>query len=140
MTYTGDMSLSEAEARIFGPRLVWTEGQTYIYRNGRMMVTDPRIKHGDQIPLMKIPPPLEKAEQRLVIVLYEQVGLVVIQFSQPFRATQTEGIADLLILDPKRQASWWHEVKRRQGPEYKKVKSVQSGHQKIFQAWVGWVG
>jgi hypothetical protein len=103
-------------------------------------MTDRRLGHGDQIPLMKIPPPLEKAEQRLIIDLYEQVGLVVIQFSQPFRATQTEGIADTLILDPKRQASWWHEVKRRQGPEYKKVKSVQSPHQKQFQAWVESVG
>ena len=103
-------------------------------------MTDRRLRHGDQIPLMKIAPPLETAEQRVTIGLYEQVGLVVIQFSQPFRATQTEGIADLLILDPKRQASWWHEVKRRQGPEYKKVKSVQSGHQKIFQAWVESVG
>ena len=92
------------------------------------------------MPMFKIPPPLEKAEQRLIITLYEQVGLIVIQFSQPFRATQTEGIADLLILDPKRGAFWWHEVKRRQGPEYKKVKSVQSQHQKIFQADVESVG
>ena len=103
-------------------------------------MTDPRLKFGDQIPLLKIMPPSEKEEERMCIDLYEQVGLIVIKFSQPQRAIQTRGIADTLILDPKREASWWHEIKRRQGPEYKKVKSVQSEHQKVFQAWVESVG
>ena len=47
------------------------------------MTIDPRLKHGDQIPAFKIPPPLEKAEERLIINLYEQVGLIVIKTSQP---------------------------------------------------------
>jgi len=97
------------------------------------MVTDPRLKHGDQIPLMKITPPSEKEEERMCIDLYEQVGLVVIKFSQPHKATQTLGIADLLVLDEKRFESWWHEVKRRQGPEYKKVSYGQTKHQRSFQ-------
>jgi len=98
------------------------------------MTIDPRLKHGDQIPAFKIPPPLEKAEERLIINLYEQVGLIVIVFSQPHRARgQTKGIADLQVLDPKREAFWWHEVKRRQGPEYKKVNSKQTADQRTFQ-------
>ena len=97
-------------------------------------MTDPRLKHGDQIPLLKIKPPLEKAEERLIINLYEEVGLTVITFSQPHKATgQTKGIADLLILDERRKTSWWHEVKRRQGPEYKKVSYGQTAHQKAFE-------
>ena len=136
MTYTGDMTFDEAVARLNRPRMKWVEGQTYVYRNGRMRVTDPRLSHGDQIPLMKIAPPKEKEEERLIIDLYEQVGLTVIQFSQPFRAAQTSGIADLLILDERRQTSWWHEVKRRQGPEYKKVSYGQTAHQKAFESAV----
>lgn len=98
------------------------------------MTTDPRLKFGDQIPLLKIQPPTEKEEERLCIQLYEQVGLVVIKTSQPQKPRgMTEGIADLLVLDAKRESFWWHEVKRRQGPEYKKVKSEQSAHQAGFQ-------
>jgi dsRNA-specific ribonuclease len=97
------------------------------------MRPDPRLKHGDQIPAFKIVPPLEKEEERMIINLYEQVGLIVVKFSQPHKATQTLGIADLQILDPKREAFWWHEVKRRQGPEYKKVKSEQTADQRAFQ-------
>lgn len=96
-------------------------------------MTDSRLGHGDQIPLLKVMPPKEKAEQRQIIDLYEEVGLIVIQFSQPFKGTQTRGIADLLILDRKRETSWWHEVKRRQGPEYKKVQYGQTAHQKSFE-------
>ena len=104
-------------------------------------LTDRRLRHGDQIPLMKIQPPTEKEEERLCIDLYEQVGLVVIKISQPHKATgMTRGIADTMILDPKRKAFWWHEVKRRQGPEYYYVKSVQSEHQKLFQHTVEMVG
>ena len=97
-------------------------------------MTDPRLKHGDQIPLMKIAPPLEKEEERMVIDLYEQVGLIVIVTSQPQKPVgMTKGIADLQVLDPKREAFWWHEVKRRQGPEYKKVNSEQTADQWWFQ-------
>ena len=103
-------------------------------------MVDPRLKHGDQVPMFKIAPPPEKDEERMCIDLYEQVGCVVIKFSQPHKATQTRGIADLLILCPKLNTSWWHEVKRRSGPEYKKVKSEQSPHQAGFQYEVERVG
>ena len=46
---------------------------------------------------------------------------------------QTPGIADLQILDTKLEAFWWHEVKRRQGPEYKEVRSEQTADQRAFQ-------
>ncbi len=95
---------------------------------------DPRLKHGDQVPMFKIAPPLEKEEERLVINLYEQVGLIVIVTSQPQKPVgMTKGIADLQVLDPKREAFWWHEVKRRSGPEYKKVNSEQTADQRWFQ-------
>ena len=104
-------------------------------------MADRRLKHGDQIPLLKIAPPKEKEEERLCIDLYEQVGLVVIKTSQPQKPRgMTEGIADLLILDPNGESFWWHEVKRRQGPEYKKVNSRQTPHQAGFQFEVERVG
>ncbi len=97
------------------------------------MKADPRLEHGDQMPMFKIAPPLEKEEERLIINLYEQVGLIVIKFSQARASKQTPGIADLQILDTKLEAFWWHEVKRRQGPEYKKVRSEQTADQRAFQ-------
>jgi hypothetical protein len=90
--------------------------------------------------IKKRPPPLEKIEERLIIKLYEQVGLIVIKFSQAQKAQQTAGIADLLVLDTKRESSWWHEVKRRQGPEYQKVQYGQTLEQRIFQQNVESVG
>lgn len=99
-----------------------------------------RLKHGDQIPMFKEMPQVEKSEERQCIDLYETCGCIVIKFSQAQKAQQTAGIADLLVLCPKLETSWWHEVKRRQGPQYKKVKSKQSPHQKIFQDWVEMVG
>jgi hypothetical protein len=86
------------------------------------------------MPMFKIPPPLEKDEEQMCIDLYEQVGLIVIKTSQPQKPRgMTKGIADLQILDPKREAFWWHEVKRRSGPEYKKVNSEQTADQRWFQ-------
>jgi len=67
-------------------------------------------------------------------------GCVVVKFSQAQKAQQTAGIADLLVLCPKLNTSWWHEVKRRSGPQYKKVNSKQSPVQKIFQDNVEMVG
>ena len=90
--------------------------------------------------MKKIQPPTEKQEERQCIQLYEQAGCVVIKFSQAQRAQQTSGIADLLVLCPKLNASWRHEVKRRQGPEYYKIQHGQSPHQKIFQQNVESVG
>lgn len=97
-------------------------------------MTDPRLGHGDQIPLLKIAPPLEKDEEQMCIDLYEQVGLIIIKTSQPQKPRgMTLGIADLQVLDPKRETFWWHEVKRRQGAEYKKVNSKQTPDQRTFQ-------
>ncbi len=90
--------------------------------------------------IVKRPPPLEKDEERQIIGLYEQVGLIVIKFSQAQKAQQTAGISDLLVLDPNRESFWWHEVKRRQGPEYQKVQYGQTLEQKIFQQNVESVG
>jgi len=89
---------------------------------------------------LKEQPPSEKNEERDCIDLYETCGCVVVKISQPHKATMTRGIADLLILCPKLQTFWWHEVKRRQGDRYYKVKSVQSPHQKLFQHHVEAVG
>ncbi len=88
----------------------------------------------------KVQPPSEKKEERQCIDLYEQVGCVVIKFSQSQRAQQTPGIADLLVLYARLNAFWWHEVKRRQGTQYYKVQHGQSPHQKIFQENVDLVG
>jgi hypothetical protein len=92
--------------------------------------------------MRKIKPPSEEMEERFIIQLYEQTGCTVIKFSQNLRAQQTRGIADLLILldHPKVNTSWWHEVKRRQGPEYYKVQYGQTPHQKAFQQHVESVG
>lgn len=90
--------------------------------------------------IVKRPPPSEKDEERDIIDLYELCGCIVIKFSQAQKAQQTRGIADLLILRPQQQASWWHEVKRRQGPEYKKIQHGQTTHQKVFQVNVESVG
>lgn len=98
------------------------------------------LKHGEQIPMFKEMPQVEKSEERQIIDLYEQVGCIIIKFSQAQKAQQTAGIADLLILCPKLETSWWHEVKRRSGPQYKKVNSKQSAAQKIFQDNVEMVG
>ena len=89
---------------------------------------------------MKVQAPSEKSEERDCINLYEQVGCVVIKFSQSQRAQQTPGIADLLVLYAKLDTFWWHEVKRRQGPQYYKVQHGQSPHQRIFQENVDLVG
>lgn len=90
--------------------------------------------------IKRTPPPLEKIEERQIIDLYEQVGCIVIKFSQAQKAQQTAGIADLLVLCPKLGISWWHEVKRRKGPQYYEVQHGQTPHQKIFQNCVETVG
>lgn len=88
----------------------------------------------------KVQPPREKVEERQCIDLYEQVGCVVIKFSQAQKAQQTQGIADLLVLFHKLNTSWWHEVKRRKGPQYYKVQHGQTAHQALFQVNVESVG
>jgi len=88
------------------------------------------------MPLLKIMPPPEADEEKWAIQLYELGGCVVVKFSQRQSSQQTRGIADLLVLCPKLKTSWWHEVKRRQGPEYKKVAYGQTAHQKGFQVEV----
>ena len=88
----------------------------------------------------KVQSPSEKVEERQCIDLYEICGCVVVKFSQAQKAQQTAGIPDLLILCPKLDAFWWHEVKRRQGAQYYKVQHCQSPHQKVFQVNVESVG
>jgi hypothetical protein len=88
----------------------------------------------------KVQAPSEKVEERQCIDLYEMCGCVVVKFSQAQKAQQTPGIADTLVLCPKLNTFWWHEIKRRQGAQYYKVQHGQSPHQKIFQANVESVG
>lgn len=93
----------------------------------------------------KVQPPSEKKEERQIIELYETCGCTVVKFSQAQRAQQTPGVADLLVLwpyseRPMDESFWWHEVKRRQGPQYYKIQHGQSPHQKIFQVNVESVG
>lgn len=83
---------------------------------------------------MKLVPPLEKHEEADVIDAYQMAGCVVVSFAQPRATMQSAGIPDLLIFDERSESHWWHEVKRRQGAEYKKVRSVQSPGQIAFQA------
>lgn len=90
--------------------------------------------------IVKRPPPSEKDEERDCIDLYEICGCIVIKFSQAQKAMQTRGISDLLVLCPKLNTFWWHEVKRRQGPEYQKIQHGQTPHQVQFQGWVELVG
>lgn len=80
-----------------------------------------------------IEPPLEKHEEADVIDAYQMAGCKVVSFSQPRNTMQSIGIPDLKVYDPRTGTHWWHEVKRRQGPEYKKVKSFQSEGQRDFQ-------
>jgi hypothetical protein len=88
----------------------------------------------------KVQPPSEKNEERDCIDLYELCGCIVIKFSQAQKAHQTAGIADTLILCPKLNTFWWHEIKRRQGAQYYKIQYGQSLEQKIFQQNVESVG
>jgi hypothetical protein len=97
-------------------------------------------RKGPRRRIVKRPPPHEQKEEKDCRDLYEQVGCIVIKFSQAQKAQQTRGIADLLILCPKKDTFWWHEVKRRQGPEYQKIQHQQTPHQIQFQNWVELVG
>lgn len=90
--------------------------------------------------MKKTPPPSEKQEERQIIDLCGMVGLGIIKFSQPHKASQTRGVADLLVLCPKQGTYFWCEVKRRQGDEYKKTGHGQTLHQKTFQVAVEEVG
>ena len=78
-------------------------------------------------------PPLEEPERLYIKALYEAAGCTVINFSQAQRAQQTKGIPDLLIYDERSGTSWWHEVKRQQGPEFYALKHGQTPDQKWFQ-------
>ena len=84
----------------------------------------------------KLEPPLEKHEEALCIEAYQLAGCIVVSFAQPRATMQSAGIPDLLIFDPRTQTSWWHEVKRKQGPGWKRVNSKQSEGQKEFQRYV----
>lgn len=81
----------------------------------------------------KLEPPLEKHEEADIIDLYQTVGCKVVSFAQPRHTMQSAGIPDLRIYCERLRIAWWHEVKRKKGPEYKKVKSEQSDDQRAFQ-------
>jgi hypothetical protein len=86
--------------------------------------------------IRKIEPPLEKHEEADIIDLYQTCGCVVVSFAQPRHTMQSAGIPDLRIYCERMGWAVWFEVKRRKGPEYRKVKSEQSDDQKAFQALV----
>lgn len=81
----------------------------------------------------KLTPPLEKEEEACVIDAYQMAGCKVVSFAQPRATMQSAGIPDLKVFDPRTGTTWYHETKRRQGPEYKRVKSVQSPAQRAYQ-------
>jgi hypothetical protein len=81
-------------------------------------------------------PPLEEAERLKCKEIYELAGCTVVNFSQRQRSMQTRGIADLAIFDDRTGTWWWHEVKRLQGPEYRKTSHPQTADQVWFQALV----
>ena len=70
--------------------------------------------------------------QHEVKKLLKQFGCEVLDFSQPFRALQTRGIADLLVIHVERNRFAWMEVKAAGGK--------QSRHQLWFQVLVEAVG
>lgn len=77
-------------------------------------------------------PSLEKVEQWAIYKLARQVGCNVLWFSQPFRATQTKGIADLRIYPPKTRSledsrAVWFEVKKVDGPQSDDQATFASG-------------
>ncbi len=54
----------------------------------------------------------EKQVERMCINLYRSVGVWVVKFSQPHKASQTRGIPDLLCYGVGPLQKFWHEVKR----------------------------
>lgn len=90
--------------------------------------------------MRKLDPPLEKHEEAAIIDLYQTCGCVVVSFAQPRHTMQSAGIPDLRIYCERQGWAVWFEVKRKQGPEYKKVNSKQSDAQKAFQALAESVG
>ena len=81
----------------------------------------------------KLDPPLERHEEAACIDAYQLAGCVVVSFAQPRHTMQSGGIPDLRVYDERTGTAWWHEVKRRQGPEYRKVRSEQRPGQRAFQ-------
>ena len=68
----------------------------------------------------------EKQIERRCINFYKMLGCEVVKFSQPHRASQTRGIADLRVYHAK--GTWWHEIKTPTGK--------QSEWQRKFQEMV----
>lgn len=83
--------------------------------------------------MRKLEPPLEKHEEADIIDCYQTCGCIVVSFAQPRHTMQSAGIPDLRIYHKRLGIAWWHEVKRRQGSEYKRVNSAQSDDQREFQ-------
>ncbi len=54
----------------------------------------------------------EKQVEAMCINLYRSVGVWVVKFSQPHKASQTLGIPDLLCYGRSPLQKFWHEVKR----------------------------
>lgn len=89
----------------------------------------------------KLMPPREKQEQEFIRSMYEAAGFAVMTTSQPQRAKMTAGWPDLLAIDLRTQCSFfWHEVKRRQGPEFRKMSHGVTDDQKAFHDLLRWAG
>ena len=74
----------------------------------------------------------EKQIQRAIVKVLKQFGCDVVNFSQPFGALQTPGIADLKVYHRDRNRTAWFECKRPGGK--------QSPGQRAFQVLVESVG
>ena len=89
-----------------------------------------------------VAPPLEKQEEAFCMNVYGLAGFYCVKTSQPQKAVgMTSGLPDLLIIDRQRIngvcASWWHEVKRRRGPGFRK--SGLHSHTPAQIEMMGWL-
>ena len=84
-------------------------------------------------PPRKKKPPKESVEDSYIRRLYRSAGCTVVTYSQPRQTKQTPGIPDLQVFDHRTGTWWYHEVKRRSGPEWLKVSHGQTEAQLAFQ-------
>lgn len=80
-------------------------------------------------------PPLEDVEDAKCAELWTLAGFTVISFSQKQKAQQTRGIADQMVLDNRSPWWSWYEVKRLQGPGWKRIYGKEGTGQSPDQKW-----